>query len=293
LCEVVGEISADGNGGGIEPAVGVIEAAQKGSGVDGFVAGGDQMLLKGGEIMIGEGVHGGCCSGFCGAVKLLEGRPRGDDRYVDRPTMRLVIMSEMVACKSCGQIHAAEPLGPGMMGVCSRCGVAVAKRISYSLHWTGALSLAALILYVPANVFPILRLEMYGASSDNTVWSGCKRLFQDGDWAIAVIVFLASILIPLLKLGSLFTLVAFSKLKISWWKRPRNWMYWFVDSIGRWAMLDVFVVAILVSLVKLQKLATIIPGKGLIAFSGVVVLTLLASASFDPQLIWESKEGES
>jgi paraquat-inducible protein A len=202
-------------------------------------------------------------------------------------------MKDLIACTTCGQIHAHEPLKPGTVGECCRCGSAVKKHISYSLHWTGALSLAALILYVPANVFPILHLEMYGASSDNTVWSGCERLFRDGDWVIAIIVFLASILIPLLKLGSLFTLVIFAKFGISRWKQQRNWIYKFVDSVGRWAMLDVFVVAILVSLVKLQKLATIIPGKGLIAFTGVVVLTLLASATFDPRLIWETEESEA
>jgi paraquat-inducible protein A len=202
-------------------------------------------------------------------------------------------MKDLSACKTCGQVHAGEPLKPGMVGKCSRCGSAVAQHTSYSLHWTAALSLSALILYVPANVFPILRLEMYGASSENTVWSGCERLFRDGDWGIAVIVFLASILIPLLKLTSLFTLVTFSRFKIPWWKRQRYWMYRFVDSIGRWAMLDVFVVAILVSLVKLQRMATIIPGKGLIAFTGVVVLTLFASVAFDPQLIWETRESES
>jgi paraquat-inducible protein A len=203
------------------------------------------------------------------------------------------IGSNMIACKVCAQVHTGEQLKPGMVGRCARCGSTITKRTSYSLHLTAALSLAALILYVPANVFPILRLEMYGASSENTVWSGCVRLFQDGDWIIAVIVFLASILIPLLKLLSLFVLVAASIFKMSRWKIQRTWIYRIVDSVGRWAMLDVFVVAVLVSLVKLQKLATIIPGAGLYAFTGVVVLTLLASASFDPQLIWETEEIES
>jgi paraquat-inducible protein A len=204
--------------------------------------------------------------------------------------MDLVIMSDVIACKVCGQVHALEPLEPGMKGMCVRCGSEIVKRTSYSLHWTAALSLAAMILYVPANVFPILRLEMYGASSENTVWSGCERLFRDGDWIIAVIVFLASILIPFLKLLSLFVLVVMTKLRSSRWKLGRTWIYRTVDVVGRWAMLDVFVVAILVSLVKLQKLATIMPGAGLFAFTGVVVLTLLASLSFDPQLIWEREE---
>jgi paraquat-inducible protein A len=195
-----------------------------------------------------------------------------------------------IACKTCGQVHVNEPLRPGMAAECRRCGSRIAKRTSGSLHITAALSLAALILYIPANIFPILRLNMYGASSENTVWDGCVKLFQDGDFVIAIIVFLASMLIPFLKLLGLFFLVASTKLHMSRWKLPRTRIYRIIEVIGRWAMLDVFVMAVLVSLVKLQRLATIVPGKGLIAFTAVVVLTIFASASFDPQLIWEPEE---
>ncbi len=131
---------------------------------------------------------------------------------------------------------------------------------------------------------------MYGAVSENTIWGGCVRLFQEGDWAVAAIVFFASILIPLVKLLCLFFLIASTRLNLSRGKRQRTWLYRAIEAAGRWAMLDVFVVAVLVSLVKLQGLATVIPGKGLIAFCGVVVLTILASASFDPHLIWEKEE---
>lgn len=155
---------------------------------------------------------------------------------------------------------------------------------------TAAFTLAALILYVPANIFPILRLNMYGATSENTVWQGCVRLFTDGDYVVAVIIFLASMLIPFLKLVGLFFLVVSTKLHFSRWKLPRTWIYRIIEAIGRWAMLDVFVMAVLVSLVKLQRLATVIPGKGLVAFAAVVVFTVFASASFDPQLIWEKEE---
>jgi paraquat-inducible protein A len=199
-------------------------------------------------------------------------------------------MPNLVACKICGQIHAMQALESGTAAKCRRCGATIAKHTDGSLQLTAALSLAALILYVPANVFPIMRMEIYGASSENTVWSGTVRLYQDGDIVIAVIVFLASILIPLLKLAGLLCLVAAAKFNISRWKLPRTRLYRLIDSIGRWAMLDVFVLAILVSVVKLQRLATIIPGKGAVAFAGVVVLTIMASASFDPQLIWEKKE---
>ena len=197
-----------------------------------------------------------------------------------------------IACKTCGLVHSVDPLAPGMAANCRRCGSRIARRTSGSLHLTAALSLAALILYVPANIYPILRLEMYGASPQNTVWGGCQRLFLDGDYVIAVVVFLASILIPCLKLIGLFFLVGSTKLKISRWKRPRTWVYRIIETIGRWAMLDVFVLAVLVSLVKLERLATIIPGRGLFAFGMVVIFTILASASFDPQLIWENEETE-
>ncbi len=198
--------------------------------------------------------------------------------------------STLIACKICGQVHAIEPLAPASVAHCSRCGSIIQKRTPASLQLTAAFSLAALILYIPANILPILRLEMYGASSENTVWEGCKRLWEDGDVIIAGIVFLASIFVPLLKLLGLIFLVTATKLRLTKWKPLRTRVFRIIDSIGRWAMLDVFVLAILVALVKLQRLATVIPGAGLLAFGGVVVCTLFASACFDPQLIWEEPE---
>lgn len=195
-----------------------------------------------------------------------------------------------VACKTCGLVHSIEPLDAGTAAHCRRCGSKIAWRTVRSLHITAAFSLAALILYVPANIYPILKLDMYGATSENTVWQGCVRLFTDGDYIVAVIVFLASMLIPVLKLIGLFFLVVSAKLRFSRWKIHRTWIYRIIDVAGRWAMLDVFVMAVLVSLVKLQRLATIIPGRGLLAFAAVVVFTLIASQNFDPQLIWEREE---
>lgn len=202
-------------------------------------------------------------------------------------------MNSHIACKYCGQVHGDFPLKPGTKIACVRCGSTMAKRTHASLHATGALTLAALILYVPANLFPVLHLDMYGAVTENTVWTGCVRLFEDGDWAVATIVFLASILIPLVKLFCLFFLVVATKLNLGKGRRSRVWLYRAIEAAGKWAMLDVFVVATLVSLVKLQGLATIIAGKGLIAFCSVVVLTILASASFDPHLIWQPEEAKS
>jgi paraquat-inducible protein A len=140
---------------------------------------------------------------------------------------------------------------------------------------------------VPANIYPILRMDYYGAYSESTVWDGCEKLFRDGQWVVAVIVFLASILIPLFKLLGLFYLVVTTRFSSARRRRERTWVYRIIDVIGPWAMLDVFLLAVLVALVKLEKIATVLPGTGLLAFTAVVVFTILASASFDPKLIWE------
>jgi paraquat-inducible protein A len=199
-------------------------------------------------------------------------------------------MAELISCRVCGQPHAMEPLPEGTTAECSRCHSTLAHHTVGSLHRTAAFALAALILYIPANLFPILRFEIYGAVQDNTVWQGCVRLWQDGDVFVAIIVFLASMLIPLLKLLGLFFLVITTQLGYSRGLMFRTWITRFIETIGRWAMLDVFVLAVLVSLVKLKRLGTVIPGPGLFAFTAVVVLTLLASASFDPRLIWKEAE---
>ena len=199
-------------------------------------------------------------------------------------------MSAIIACKTCGQAHRMEPVPAGMRAMCARCGSAIERRTAGSLQLTAAFTLSALLLYLPANLFPILHLDLYGATQDSTVWRGCVRFWQAGDYVIAVIVFLASIFIPLLKLLGLLFLATTARWRWKRWKLPRTWVYRIIESIGRWAMLDVFVLAILVSVVKLRSLATIIPGKGALAFALVVVFTLLASASFDPQLIWRREE---
>jgi paraquat-inducible protein A len=194
-------------------------------------------------------------------------------------------MPEVIVCRSCDLPVAVPPIARGRRATCPRCGSRISERKHNSLHRTAAFSLAALVLYVPANIYPILRMEFYGAYSESTVWDGCVKLFQDGMWFVAVIVFLASILIPLVKLLGLFLLVTTARSMR--WQRERTFLYKFIEVIGPWAMLDVFLLAVLVAVVKLEQLATILPGPGIIAFASVVVLTILASMSFDPRLIWD------
>lgn len=196
----------------------------------------------------------------------------------------------LVTCDTCGLLQAVEGLAPGTAAECMRCGSFVgARRSAASLEITAALSLAALVLYVPANIYPIMKMYLYGGYSESTVWDGVVLLMENRQWFVAVIVFLASIVIPLVKLTGLFGLCLTTRLGWGRRLRRRTQLYKFIDAIGPWAMLDVFLLAVLVSLVKLNTWAMILPGPGLFAFTAVVVLTMLASASFDPKLIWERR----
>jgi paraquat-inducible protein A len=200
-------------------------------------------------------------------------------------------MDVPIACATCGLIQRVAALEPGMVAECSRCGFVVSERQTSNLALTAALSLAALILYVPANVFPILSMSLHGAYSESTIWDGCVSLLKNRQWFTAAIVFLASIVIPLIKLLGLFFLVATARYGPIIGQRQQAWIHKVISLIGPWALLDVFLVAVLVALVKLEKLATILPGPGLAAFAAVVVLTMMASASFDPKLIWSGTDG--
>jgi paraquat-inducible protein A len=204
--------------------------------------------------------------------------------------MGLMAHESVVACDTCGLVQRVEALAPGTVAECLRCGSFLgARRSSRSLEITAALSLAALILYVPANIYPIMKMYLYGGYSESTVWDGIVMLARNDHWVVAVIVFLASMVIPLVKLAGLFSLVVTTRLGWARRLRSRTQLYKFIDAIGPWAMLDVFLLAVLVALVKLSTWAKILPGAGLLAFTMVVVLTMLASAAFDPKLIWEKR----
>ncbi len=199
----------------------------------------------------------------------------------------------IVACKTCGLVQRVEAADLEQVAECRRCGAIVRRPRGRSLQRTAAFTLAALVLYVPANVYPILRMTRYGVYSESTVWDGCVALFRSGDRLVAGIVLLASIVIPLCKMVALLALVASVRFGFERWQRGRTLLYRVLQMIGPWAMLDVFLLAVLVALVKLEGIATVMPGPGLLAFAAVVVFTLLASASFSPRLVWREPEHAS
>ncbi|MDA3913588.1 paraquat-inducible protein A [Oleiagrimonas sp.] len=191
---------------------------------------------------------------------------------------------DIVACHCCGQVcqHAAGDI------CCVRCGTHLHRRKRDSLSRTWALLLAAMILYVPANLLPIMRTGSLFSSQDNTILSGVVELWRNGSWDLAVIVFVASILVPLLKFAALLVLLISVQMGKDWRTLGRARLFRLIENIGYWSMLDVFVVTLLVALVHFQKLSRVDPGPGVVYFAVVVVLTMLASMAFDPRLIWDT-----
>jgi paraquat-inducible protein A len=194
--------------------------------------------------------------------------------------------TDIAVCETCGLVQQVEKLEPGARAECCRCTSIIGSRKINSLGRTAAFSLAALILYIPANIYPILRMILLRRVFGKYRLGRLCESLQGWQWFVAGIVFLASIVIPFLKLLGLFFLV----IRSARGRQQRTWIYKIIAVIGPWAMLDVFLLSILVALVKLQQIATVLPGRGLLAFTGVVLLTILASASFDPKLIWEETE---
>lgn len=170
---------------------------------------------------------------------------------------------------------------------CSRCGSIVHRRKPNSVSRTWAFLVAAAICYVPANVYPIMAVTSLGKTQADTILSGAIYLFVHGMWPLALIVFVASVVVPVLKLAGLTALVISVQRKSQWRPRERARLYRIVETVGRWSMVDVYVVTILVALVHLGSLATVEARMGSFFFGAVVVLTLLAAQSFDPRLIWD------
>jgi paraquat-inducible protein A len=163
-------------------------------------------------------------------------------------------------------------------------------RAPNSLSRTWAMLITAAILYIPANVLPIMTVTYFGAGKPDTIMSGIILLLQHGSYPIAAVIFIASILVPLLKMIALLILLLSVQLQWALDDRQRTRMYRAVELVGRWSMLDMFVIALLVALVNFGSLAEIVSGPGATAFGSVVVLTMLAATTFDARLIWD-KEG--
>ena len=179
------------------------------------------------------------------------------------------------------------PARPPFGAICPRCGFTLHHRKPNSLARAWALTLAAAILYIPANTYPILTVIRFGAGQPSTILEGVRELLEAGMWPLALLVFFASIAVPVLKLFGLVLLLITAMARVRARRRDRTALYRIVEAVGRWSMIDIFMESILVALVQFGAIVTIVPGAGAIAFAAVVVLTMLAARAFDPRLIWD------
>ena len=192
----------------------------------------------------------------------------------------------LVSCETChllsAPVNAAEP------GYCPRCGAELTSRRHHSIQYTWALVIAAAICYIPANVLPVLTTTALGSVDSDTIMGGVLLLYNTGSWPLALVVLVASVMVPLGKLIALsYLLITVQRGSISS-NHERTRLYRLVELIGRWSMLDVFVDTFVVALVQLEPLMSVQPGPGVLFFMSVVVLTMLAAQSFDPRLIWDA-----
>lgn len=172
---------------------------------------------------------------------------------------------------------------------CDRCGAPLHARKTDAIARCWAYLIAALVLYIPANLLPVMHTVMAGSGVDSTIAGGVLEFWESGAWDIALIIFIASIGVPAIKFMALGLLLITAQRKSNWARRQRSQLYRFVELIGYWSMLDVLVVALVASLVQMQELGTIEPRAGILFFGMVVVMTMLAAMSYDPRLIWEGE----
>jgi paraquat-inducible protein A len=188
-------------------------------------------------------------------------------------------------CHHCGTVWREAAEGEP----CARCGTRLHRRKPYSIQRTWAYLIAACIMYLPANLLPVMITKSLLGSQYDTILSGVIYFWVTGAYGLAAIIFVASFLVPLFKLSALILLAVLAQRHSDWRQPERARLYHMLEIIGRWSMLDVFVVSLLAGLVRIQGFAEISAGVGIAAFGAVVVLTMMASLSFDPRLTWDSR----
>ncbi|MDB5819515.1 MAG: hypothetical protein JWQ11_3155 [Rhizobacter sp.] len=230
-----------------------------------------------------------------------------DDDDVPEAPVESAHLRGLVACDRCGlvsQLELPRPAGPvaieaarelphipaALAALCPRCDAPLHLGKAASLQRTWAYLFASIVMYVPANAMPIMETSTVIGDSSHTIIGGIGELWAGGTWELAVIVFIASIAVPILKIGSLAYLAWTAGRASIRRKRQRSRLYRIVENVGHWSMLDVFVVVLLAAMIRFGSIASVQPQPGLLAFGAVVILTMLASSSFDPRLIWSPSD---
>ncbi len=196
--------------------------------------------------------------------------------------------TKMVNCHNCNLLTSLPVDAHNVC--CPRCDSPLHFRKPDSLVRSSALLIAAIVLFIPANLLPMMVVTNLGSTEGDTIMSGVIYLLTSGDWPLALVIFIASVFVPSIKLIILSFLQISVYLNIQWNPNERTRLYRLTEAIGRWSMVDIFVVTLMAALIQIQGIAEIEAGLGALAFGAVVVLTLLSAMAFDPRLIWDKLE---
>lgn len=196
------------------------------------------------------------------------------------PTFRM-------GCHTCGLVTRGRD-----GSACPRCGFTLRHRRPRAIARAWALSVASLLLYIPANTYPVLTVVRLGNGKPSTILGGVHELLLAGMWPLALLVFVASVAVPILKIAALGLLLVTTQMRSRWRVKERTRLYRAVEFVGRWSMIDIFMVSLLVGLVQLGSISVVRPGAGATAFAAVVILTMFAAACFDPRLMWDATEDD-
>lgn len=194
-------------------------------------------------------------------------------------------------CRDCHQINRITPKVIANLDshdvLCARCGAAIHPRVTDSISRTWALLLTAFVLFIPANLYPIMIVDSIAGQVASTIMEGIVLFIESGEYFVAFVIFTASIVVPAFKLVGLSVILYSIQTNSPFFRRHRSAMFRFIQFIGRWSMLDIFVVSIMVAIVQFGILSQIRAGFGATAFALVVIITMYAAQTFDPRLIWE------
>lgn len=206
------------------------------------------------------------------------------------PGAQTAIKRGVVSCEACGLL--SRPADVHEPGHCPRCGKELAARRPGTIQRTWALLVAAAICYIPANLMPVMSRTTPRYVGKDTIMDGVMLLYNTGSWPLALILLIASVIIPIAKISALSYLLITIQVRSTRGRYERTRLYRLIEFVGRWSMIDVFVVTFVVALVQLKPFMSVEPGAGVTFFAAVVVLTMLATKTFDPRLIWDASDRE-
>jgi paraquat-inducible protein A len=206
----------------------------------------------------------------------------------NRPQRQTAMEAGLISCHDCGKLVTAGSPPAGTQLACPRCNADIHYRKTSSIARTWALIITSAILFIPANVLPIMRVNFLGSQEYSTIMDGIIYFFHEKDYGIGLIIFIASILVPLFKIIGMTIILLSIHFKWKSWLRHKTAMFRFIEFIGRWSMLDIFVIALMSTLVNFGTFTSTEAATAASYFTAVVLCTMFAALTFDSRLLWDA-----